>query len=236
MAIEALTYELLEAYLAEVPNSAMMKWTPKKIMDELSAVDPLADQTVSVSIGIESIPGVPSDKMEYIGTDTRFTAKWANKAHNALSNFLHEPTIADLRSGKDKSEEATWAKAHEIMAQLDAILASSVFNVNFGEFVEFQCGCGFHIKRKAPALNGMPVVCGNCGLWWVYETSGDGQYRFQRDKFFYTCASCNQQGSVDAHKMDQCPIVVCACGAKAQVAKQYTLTTIAPPDQKSLAK
>src|SRR5437868_10079330 len=72
MAIEALTYQTLEAYLSEVPNSVMAQWTPKKVMDELLEVDPRADKSVTLFAGIEETPGIASKDMKYIGQDKRF--------------------------------------------------------------------------------------------------------------------------------------------------------------------
>lgn len=84
MAIEALTYQTLQAYLAEVPNSAMTAWTPKKVIDELLAVDPMADKTSRISFGKQDALGEPSKSMKYLGEDRRFTVKWANKAQNGF--------------------------------------------------------------------------------------------------------------------------------------------------------
>ena len=123
MAIEALTYQNLRAYLAETPNSVMAQWTPKKVMDELLAVDPHADRTVTVFFGIEETPGVPAADMQPLGEDRRFTQAWGNKAHNALGSFLHEPTIRQSETGKATEEQAR-TKASEIADELDFIHAT----------------------------------------------------------------------------------------------------------------
>jgi DNA-directed RNA polymerase subunit RPC12/RpoP len=154
--------------------------------------------------------------------------KWGNKAHNALGNFLHEPTIADFKAGKDSSDGAARKKAQEIIDELDGILKATLFNVNFGQFVSFSCSCGFAIRRKAEVLDPTkPVVCGGCGRQYVYEPRADEtMHAFHPDRFEYECESCHQKAFVDAHTIAKLPTVVCDCGAKAKVSIQYILTTI----------
>jgi hypothetical protein len=43
--IEAVSYELLGAYLKEVPLKALEVWQPDKVMRELLLIDPTADKT-----------------------------------------------------------------------------------------------------------------------------------------------------------------------------------------------
>ena len=229
MGIESLTYQTLETYLSEAPNSVMAQWTPKKVMDELLEVDPRADKSVTLFVGIEETPGVESKDMKYLGEDKRFTVKWGNKAHNALGNFLHEPTIADFKAGKDSSDAAARKKAQEIIDELDGILKTTLFNVNFGQFVSFSCACGFAIRRKAEVLDpAKPVACGGCGRQYIYEAiTGGKKHAFHADRFEYVCESCHQKSYVDAHTIAKLPTVVCDCGAKARVSIQYVLTKIA---------
>lgn len=120
------------------------------------------------------------------------------------------------------------AKAGEIVVELDAILASQLFNVNMGRFVDFQCSCGFAIRRKEELLTpDTPVICGSCGRQYIYLPDPVGDTcKFVPDRFAYKCESCQQEKFVDAHAIEKLPVVVCDCGAKAQVSKQYVLTKV----------
>ncbi|MBB5746573.1 hypothetical protein [Brevundimonas variabilis] len=225
MAIEALTYQNLQAYLAETPNSVMTQWTPKKVMDELLAADPHADQTVTVFFGIEETPGVPSKDMQLLGEDRRFTQAWGNKAHNALGSFLHEPTIRQTETGKPTEQQAR-TKAVEIADELDRILATSLFGVNMGEYISFDCDCGFHVKRRASVLShDDKVICGGCGRHWIYKKlEGDPAYGFILDGCSFDCLSCQEICQVPAHEIGDGKIVTCAaCGAKAEVFTQFAV-------------
>lgn len=228
MAIEALTYQNLQAYLAETPNSVMAQWTPKKVMDELLAADPNADQTTTVFIGIEKSPGVPSDDMQVLGEDRRFTQKWGNKAHNALGSFLHEPTIRQTETGKATEADAR-LKAAEIADELDRILATSLFAVNMGEFISFECVCGFHVKRRSSVLShDDQVICGGCGRHWIYkELEGDPAYGFVPDGYSFPCLTCGETCQFEAHELGDGKIVTCAgCGAKAEVFTQFAVRPV----------
>ncbi len=99
-AIEYLAYQQLEAYLNEVPDDAMRKWTPREVIAQMLEVDPKADKTSTLAIGIEEVPGERSKGMKMLGEDRRVTLKWANRSHNALGNFLHAPTLHQLETGK----------------------------------------------------------------------------------------------------------------------------------------
>jgi hypothetical protein len=228
MAIEALTYQNLRAYLAETPNSVMAQWTPKRVMDELLAVDPHADRTVTVFFGIEETPGVPAADMQPLGEDRRFTQAWGNKAHNALGSFLHEPTIRQSETGKATEEQAR-TKASEIADELDRILATSLFGVNMGQYIVFDCTCGFHVKRRTSVLSpDDKVVCGGCGKHWIYqEHEGDPPWRFIPDGYSFSCLACEATCQFEAHELADGKVVTCdACGAEAEIYTQFAARAV----------
>lgn len=232
MAIEALTYQNLLAYLAETPNSVMAQWTPKKVMDELLAADPHADQSATVFIGLQAAPGEPSEDMQFVGEDRRFTVKWGNKAHNALGSFLHEPTIRQTEQGKATEADAR-LKAAEIADELDRILATALFGVNIGEFISFECVCGFHVKRRTSVLShDAKVNCGGCGRHWIYqELEGDPAYGFIPDGYSFPCLNCTKTCQVEAHELGEGEIITCAaCGAKAEVYTQLHARAVPTDD------
>ncbi|MDQ2861249.1 MAG: hypothetical protein M3T55_11110 [Pseudomonadota bacterium] len=195
-------------------------------MDELLSVDPYADKTAKIYFGIEETPGVPAKEMHYLGEDKRFSAKWANKAHNALGYFLHEPTISQHEKGLDKSEEAARIKAAEVLIELEGILSATLFNVNFGTFMTVECECGFQIKRKMTFLKeGNLVACASCGRQYTYELSdADKTCKFQFMQIPYKCFSCGKEAFIDAHAIEDLPVVVCTyCEAKAKIDVAYQI-------------
>lgn len=75
----------------------MRSWTPRRALDELEAVDPDANKSHTLEIGLPGGDGSPTVTV-LSGEDRRFTPKWANVAYNKLSNFLHVPTPKTLEA------------------------------------------------------------------------------------------------------------------------------------------
>lgn len=226
MAIEALTYQVLQAYLHEVPSEAMKQWTPKKVMSEMLEVDPNADKSSKLFVGKQQTLGIQTHNVEYLGEDKRFTIKWGNKAHNALGNFLHEQTIAQFEKNGGTQEEAARSKATEVLVELESILSTPMMQFNMGEFVSIPCDCGVEVRRKKQALEaGKPFSCGSCGKQYTYELADDGEnYLFQPEQVTYTCEGCNSEQFIAPHLLETLPVLVCRdCGSKAQVEPTYSL-------------
>lgn len=227
MAIEALSYELLQTYNAEVADSAMEKWQPRKVIDELLYVDPNADQTSHISFGKEEEYGKPSKEMKYLGTDHRFSAKWANKAHNSLGSYLHEPTIAQHKAGKSNQDNKIEVKIKEILAELEPILNSPLGNVNFGAFISYDCECGFMIKRKQQFLDeSKDLSCANCGRLYDYEKYGE-IWKIDLSTMSFVCpsADCVERHTIGRHETQPGFEMTCTkCGSEIVIASQLIVS------------
>ena len=209
MAIEALAYGLLEAYRAEVDFAAMCRWQPSKVIDELLEIDAGADRTVSISICIEE------GKETLSGEERRFKADWIAKEHRALGSFLHEPTIRQVEGGRLPAEAAMRARAEAIAAEVDAVLASTMYNINIGRFVGFECDCGFKVRRKVESLAAPGCLrCGGCGRRWTYVRDDvRNGFKFDRLRGSFRCEKCEKVVEVTVYDMEQGRQVECECGA-----------------------
>src|SRR5262245_481600 len=67
-AIEYLAYSYLDVYGAEISDAALEKWQPRRVIDEMRAIDPHADEPATISIGLEETPGVAASEMHVLGT------------------------------------------------------------------------------------------------------------------------------------------------------------------------
>lgn len=202
MAIEALAYDLLQTYNAEVGETAMDKWQPRRVIDELLYVDPNADKTSHIAFGVEEEYGKPAKEMRSLGTDNRFTVKWANKAHHSLGSYLHEPTIAQHKSGKAGQDQKIKKKVEEVLAELEPILASPIWGSNFGVFVTFDCACGFKLKRKQEFFDkGKELSCANCGRFFEYEKT-DENWHIQPSTMSFDCPGqdCDERRTIERHE------------------------------------
>src|SRR5262245_33582340 len=88
MAIEGLTYDRAQAFREDIPPSEYGTWQPRKVMQLLLDIDPLADQTVIFSVGVEPLPGTRAQEMHCLGTDRVFNLKSIREHYDALGSFL----------------------------------------------------------------------------------------------------------------------------------------------------
>lgn len=190
-------------------------------------VDPSADKTVALAVGIEDTPGVPAKEMTILGEDRRFTLKWANSSHNALGNFLHAPTLHQIEAGQTPTPSTMRSKGEEIAAVIEDVLASPVFRVNFGQFYEFRCECGTPIKRREASFrHEQGIVCPNSHCKATYDVArqdGD-RIEFRVRRAIYTCAACEAQNYVGTHRVTHGAVLVCAgCGDKARIEQRFEI-------------
>ena len=225
-AIEYITYDQVQTYRSELPYDALKKWTPKQLISEMLEVDPDADKSITMQVGIEPSYGVPPrpEEMQLLGQDRRFSLKWANKNHNALGNFLHAPTILQIEAGGTPTAATIIEKATEVADTCERILSSPIFNVNLRIF-EFDCvDCKTPILRRnrsfAPDKG---VVCPKCGATYDVKSEG-GNVKYDLRKLRYPCPTCNAENWVGTHRVVAGAIFVCGkCSRKATVEQRFVL-------------
>lgn len=230
-AIEYITYSQLQIYRDELPNDALKKWTPKQVISEMLEVDPLADYSIVLSVGPEASDSVPplsfhSGEWKLLGEDRRFSMKWANKNHNALGNFLHAPTMHQIESGGAPTAAAIIKKATEVANECEKILNSSLSNINFGQFFEFECeDCKTQIrKRKGSFTQEEGVVCPKCRATYDIESAEGNNVICSLRKATYTCRPCGAENGVGVHRVVDGEILECEkCGKKATIKQKFEL-------------
>ena len=228
MAIEALAYERLQSFMQESSFLLLRQWTPKKILSELEQIDSSSSLPRHLKIEVE-IDGEMKTLME--GEDYRLSAKWAHRAHNALGNFLHEPTILANRIGR---RDVALAKNKEVIAELEKVLASRIWNWVAAQFAEFTCVCGFEIKRRPENLErDKSVACASCGKVWDVEFLEKG-YKFSLRNTVEVRMCCNQCGNnqvFEGLELASQPEVQCSeCGARFQFVPGISLKCLSNDD------
>lgn len=221
-AIEYITYSQLQAYWDELPSEALKKWTPKQLISEMLEVDPTADKSATIAYGLEPSEGVapPPEEMIILGTDQRFSLKWANKNHNTLGNFLHAPTIRQIETGDVATAAAIAKKATAVVNQCEEILKSPIYGVNFGIFFDFTCTyCQTSIhKREGSFTSEQGVVCPNCSAVYDCQPTSEGKLRISPRKMRYECKSCAKDNYVTKHMVEAGVVLTCHhCGKKVTV-------------------
>lgn len=189
LAIEALAYDTLQNYADDVGDDldeAHQHWQPSKVLKHLCEFDPIADMPLRIEMREVAADGAPKEGPPmFIGTDDRFSAKWAETAHGAMGSFLHQRTISHIKKGKSIDEAVPRRKATEVIDRLDPILASEVSNIRLGIRFGYQCpACGADISVAiAPlSLKGKAeTACDSCGAEWDVVPGDDpASPRFSR--------------------------------------------------------
>jgi hypothetical protein len=221
------------AYLGEVPDDAMRKWTPRKVIAQMLEVDPTADKTSTIAVGIEEVPGEQSQDMKMLGEDRRFTLKWANRSHNALGRFLHAPTLYQFETGDAPDHGKMREKADEIAAVIEHTLATSIYNVNFGNFYKVDCLCGRSFKRRAGSFapeSGIVCPDVNCRTIWDVVSESGPKVGLKPRQTEYVCQGCNETLHILSQRIKPGKVIVCDCGAKAEI-----ILTVAAMEEKDPA-
>jgi hypothetical protein len=100
MAMEALTYDRAQAFAAELPPTEYDTWQPKKLLQLLLEINPLADKDSMLSFGVEEEYGVPTPVMQPLGSEKVLNLATLKRHYDALGNHLHMPTIKQIAAGK----------------------------------------------------------------------------------------------------------------------------------------
>ncbi len=226
MAIEFLVYDQLEGYLPEVADDAMAKWTPRDVLDELLAIDPEADETRTIEVGLSA------ETTSVLGTEYRMPARRASTLHSALGNFLHAPTINQMRQGRMPSPEKMEKKLREVLAEVRKVLASPIWRSGFANLLILKCECGRVIRRRENSVDpAVGIVCPNQTCGAVHDvTAVDKEAQiatFMMRKTTFPCASCKTTNYVPVHWPKHGRHLVCAkCDSSYRLELVLTLVPI----------
>jgi len=178
-AMEAVTYDRAQAFKSEISPEEYKTWQPRKLMQVLHDIDPMLGMSASIAVGIEEFHGVepPPEKMQFLGTDKVLTLADLKGHYDAVGNYLHVPSLAQLMKSGMPDQGRLRSRCEAVIAALEAVLASPVWNSTIGNFVHFEC-----IRCKKPVRKRMPhgedeveVTCFECQAQYLISSQGDGQ-------------------------------------------------------------
>jgi len=225
-AVELIVANQLSLYREEVLDSTLDRWTPRELITEMRLADVLADQSVSVEVGLSL------DEMHSLGTDHRLSEDWVAKIYNTLGSLLHIPTLKRLLTASKLDVAAITGKALKIVEDCERVLDSPVFNVKFGGYVELTCvECGSQIRRNRSVLvPGEGVRCRKSDCRAIYDIAEEAeqQVMFVLRKALYRCKRCGADNLEGVHRYVVGTILTCRrCQAESQVALG-TVPLVAP--------
>jgi hypothetical protein len=174
LALEAITYDRLQGYREKIPPRFYETWQPKRVLQFLLQLDPYADRSSIVSIGIEDTPGVPAADLKPYGEETVLNLKNLKEHYDALGSFLHMPTLGKLEKGVYTNYQAVRGRCEEIINILDTVFRSSIWNVVFRYLTKINClKCGALIaKNMHPGSPPLEAECFECGVTYSVKHMG----------------------------------------------------------------
>jgi len=196
MAIEFLTYDRLMAYSKELPSETYETWQPRKVLQLLLDIDPLADKSCSISFAKESSPGVQAEEMQFLGEETALDLNTIRENYDALGSFLHAPTIKQIDEKGLPDLEGLRTRCLKLASDIEDVLSSSIFNVTIGQFTEFDCQrCGKTVRRRLPSDTAtIDAKCLNCGAPYnIYQKDGGAFWRPSQKTVPCPAAECDAE-------------------------------------------
>jgi hypothetical protein len=179
MDIEAVTYERAQSYRDEIPQSEYRTWQPKKVMQLLLDIEPTADKGASIAFGLEEVPSVAANSMTSLGAEKVFSLQSIKKHYDARGSYLHLPTVREMEEIGEPDLSRLRDRCSAIIALLDGVLSSPVFNINFGTFSAIACmnpDCGAPVRRRLPkGRDVLAANCDECGIGCELTVAADGQ-------------------------------------------------------------
>jgi DNA-directed RNA polymerase subunit RPC12/RpoP len=216
MAMECLTYERASSYASELPPTEYETWQPRKLMLLLLEIDPRADKDSSVAYGVQDEPGKQSDAMTFLGKEKVLNLSMIKRHYDALGSYLHTPTLKQLKNEGAVDYDKLRARCELICTEVEATLASHVWNINFRRFSELSCmRCG-HLVRKR--INGPYEIarCFECNATYEINEVSPNQLSWKIIQQTVLCqaTACGKEivlldADIEAGKSVTCP----HCGA-----------------------
>jgi DNA-directed RNA polymerase subunit RPC12/RpoP len=160
--------------------------------------------------------------MQTLGTDKVLGMSYLKKDYNALGSFLHLSTIRQLEDGSGFNAAKCRKLCTTVVAALEEVLSSRVFNSTIGNFSEIECmRCDRPVRKRMPhGRQTVDAQCFECGAEYRLEEVGE-QVTWKPKQDLIPCANqrCGQKIAVwtDEQKVGanwQCP----SCGQRSQLA------------------
>ena len=171
MALECLTYDLLQLYRDDVDDAVLEMWQAGKILDALVTLDPDVEATIELRVASEDAD-LETPILNW--HEDRLDLKWTKKAYATLGHFLHERTFAELERGVIDDPAKIRERALSIHGELGRVLASSGWNLRIKETAMVACDCGDQaVFSMSPRQLFSRARCSACGADYDVRSSPD---------------------------------------------------------------
>ena len=196
-AIEAITYAKLQSYSARLPQSVIAKWQPPQAMIALLEVEPMADQSYTIRMGVEESFGEGSSQMQTWGRHEALDCKWLSKHYNKLGNLLHAPALNSKRPLQD-GEVTKYLR--DILVRLQKVVDAPILGGSLASVATFPCEvCGETIIRNwEGAIASQKAEClnPNCRAEYAALVNGE-KLEFRLEATEFQCLKCGTRNTIE---------------------------------------
>lgn len=219
-AMEAVTYDRALAFKDEIPPEEYRTWQPRKLMAVLVDIDPSIGMTSTLAVGIESEHGKQAENMKTLGTDHVLTLKDIKAHYDAIGSYLHMPSLEQLEAGKIADPAKLRTRCEAVVAALESVLGSPVYNVTLGNFAQLdECmneTCRRPVRKRFPlGKTEIEAECFECKAVYTLVSRPGGAVEFKPKMTLVGCPSegCSERFPLWPHELTPGTHWRCRCGS-----------------------
>lgn len=208
-AMEALTYDRALAFIDEIPPEEYKTWQPRKLMMVLLDIDPSIGMTSTISIGREEEPGTsaPPENMRLLGTDHVFTLADLKEHYDAISSYLHMPSLKQVMSGTMPDPAGLPQRCENIIAAIERVLSSLQWNSTMGNFSTLkECmneECRRPVRKRMPfGKDKIDAKCFECKAeYTITKEEGGARWEPKMTEVPCSTADCTKKMPLWSHEI-----------------------------------
>lgn len=157
----------------------------------LLEINPSADKDMALAVGVEEGPGVPATVMNSLGSEKVINRATLNSHYDALGSYLHVQSMKQVRAGILLNTDKIRSRCKKIVAFIQGVLSSRVYNVTLGAFSKIIClGCEKPIrKRLLEEKEEMQVECFECRASYTIVDKKNGEVVWKPNQHELECAN-----------------------------------------------
>ncbi|WP_420429098.1 hypothetical protein [Kordiimonas sp.] len=177
LAIESIVYSRAYKYRDELSCNDLETWQPRKVLDLMLAVNPIAWKGTELSLEVDDTASKTGKRWVKIGAEVSLTLQDVKKHYDALGSFLHTPTLAQLSKSGSPDFLRMRKRCIDISDLIESVLNSNMWNIRINvevclpECLRCDQPLRIFVDPKKEVNRGK---CFNCGAGYTIKDATDG--------------------------------------------------------------
>lgn len=235
-AFECLTYEYATIYLDELTDQDLTIWQPRKLMDRLVELDPIAGIDLELSI-----QNPDTGEWVSLGKQASLNVKDIRKSYGKLSRLMHHPSLQQLLDAQYENKADDRRACEAAAKRLERVLSSTLWNVALptAGFLSFSCpSCQARVTRRLTALIEGPhdiapsinADCPKCPASFTVELPSRDEAVWSENTIVVSCPNpdCSEQARVWQRQCREGEEIECAKCKEIATVKRVSVLARAP--------